>query len=234
MRDDIRIDPLGDRAILVHLGESDGDETFRRVQAARARLASRPPAGTLDIVAGITTVAVHFDPDRVERGDALPSAAVAEAVARLLAGLDDVAIAPGPVFEVPVCYEGEMAPDLDEVARHSGLRAHDVVAMHSAAEYVVRMIGFLPGFPYLAGLDPRLATPRRATPRTRVPAGSVGIGGSQTGIYPIASPGGWQLIGRTSLEMFSPSRRQPALLAVGDRVRFRPVSAGELAEARNE
>jgi biotin-dependent carboxylase-like uncharacterized protein len=133
--------------------------------------------------------------------------------------------------EIPVCYGGEYGPDLDGVAAHSGLSAAEVIARHERAEYLVHAIGFSPGFPYLGGLPPELATPRRTTPRLRVSPGSVAIGGGQTGVYPLETPGGWNLIGRTSLRLFDPWRKEPALLRAGDRVRFRAISADEFAIA---
>ncbi|MDE2055050.1 MAG: 5-oxoprolinase subunit PxpB, partial [Xanthomonadaceae bacterium] len=136
----------------------------------------------------------------------------------------------GPNFvEIPLCYGGEYGPDLDAVAVHARLPRGDVIARHTATEYAVAMLGFAPGFPYLLGLDPALQVPRRTTPRTRVPAGSVAIGGAQTGIYPRELPGGWHLIGRTPLALFDPAREPPCLLAPGDRVRFRAIEADEFA-----
>lgn len=127
---------------------------------------------------------------------------------------------------IPVIYGGEAGPDLAEVAQHSGLSEKQVVELHSSIEYVVWFLGFQPGFPYLGGLPAQLAMPRRAEPRLSVPAGSVGIGGVQTGIYPLATPGGWQLLGRTPLALFDPTRQQPVLLRAGDRVRFVPQKEG--------
>jgi len=127
---------------------------------------------------------------------------------------------------IPVVYGGDSGPDLAEVARHSGLTPHQVVEAHTAGRYTVYFIGFQPGFPYLAGLDERLHTPRRAEPRLVVPAGSVGIGGSQTGVYPLAAPGGWQLIGRTDIALFTPQQQPPTFLRPGDRVRFVPQKEG--------
>ena len=126
----------------------------------------------------------------------------------------------GREIEIPVRYGGEDGPDLADVATHTGLTAQEVVRRHAAVDYIVYFLGFLPGFAFMGGLPPELATPRRAEPRTAVPARSVGIGGEQTGIYPLVSPGGWQLIGRTSLELFDPKNEPPTLLRPGDRVRF--------------
>jgi 5-oxoprolinase (ATP-hydrolysing) subunit B len=128
-------------------------------------------------------------------------------------------------IEIPVEYGGTAGPDLDEVARHTGLSPSEVVQLHSTGEYTVYFLGFLPGFAYLGGMDLRLTTPRRHEPRLAVPAGSVGIGGAQTGVYPLSSPGGWQLIGRTSLQLFDPAWGSPSLLSAGDSVRF--VNVGE-------
>ncbi|MEG1211472.1 MAG: 5-oxoprolinase subunit PxpB [Leclercia sp.] len=129
-------------------------------------------------------------------------------------------------IEIPVVYGTAAGPDLGEVARHAGLSEKQVVALHSSIDYVVWFLGFQPGFPYLGGLPEQLATPRRAEPRLQVPAGSVGIGGPQTGIYPLATPGGWQLIGHTSLPLFDPHRDEPVLLRPGDTVRFIPQKEG--------
>ncbi len=130
-------------------------------------------------------------------------------------------------MEIAVCYHAEFAPDLEEVARHAGLSAEQIIRRHSGADYTVACVGFLPGFAYLAGLPESLATPRRAEPRKEVPAGAVGIGGGQTGIYPLRSPGGWNLIGRTPQRMFDPEATPPALLQAGDRVRFRAITREE-------
>ena len=128
-----------------------------------------------------------------------------------------------------MCYGGEYGPDLEEVARHNGLSVDEVIALHSGGEYLVYMIGFAPGFPYLGGMSERIAMPRRSSPRAQIPVGSVGIAGMQTGVYPIETPGGWQLIGRTPLALFRPEENPPSLLQAGNKVRFRPISADEFA-----
>jgi inhibitor of KinA len=134
---------------------------------------------------------------------------------------------PARVIQIPVCYDPEFAFDLDHVAEHAQISSREVVDLHSAAEYRVNCIGFVPGFPFLSGLPKKLATPRRATPRKEIPAGSVAIGGAQTGIYPMRSPGGWNVIGRTPLRLFNPENDPPALLRVGDRVQFHSITREE-------
>jgi inhibitor of KinA len=131
--------------------------------------------------------------------------------------------------EIPVCYEGEFASDLADVAARSGLTTQRVVELHSGADYLAHAVGFAPGFAYLGGLPQKIHTPRRATPRTSVPAGTVGIGGAQTGVYSLTTPGGWNLIGRTPLKMFDAARAEPALLRVGDQVKFRAITPEEFA-----
>lgn len=177
-----------------------------------------PPQGALDIVPAFGAAAVHFDPTQTS----------AEAVAEWanLQAANDSHISPRTV-EIPVVYGGEFGPDLDEIAQRAGLSVDEVVRRHSSAEYTVGAVGFQPGFGYLEGLPAELHTPRRATPRTAVPAGAVGIGGPYTGVYPQASPGGWNLIGRTPLAMFDEARDEPSLLRYGDRVRFRAIDAAE-------
>jgi inhibitor of KinA len=149
------------------------------------------------------------------------------------------ALAPGAVaeaetIEIPVCYGGAFGPDLAVVAAQARLSLEEVIARHAAPNYLVHMIGFAPGFPYLGGLDARLATPRKAAPRPLVPAGSVGIAGGQTGIYSLPTPGGWQLIGRTPLRLFDPARSQPSLLRAGLRLRFVPISKAEFQRLQHE
>jgi len=135
-----------------------------------------------------------------------------------------VAISPPRIVEIPVSYGGVHGPDIGVVAKHSGLGPDEVIAIHSGTDYPIYMIGFTPGFCYLGGLDAQIATPRRETPRTHLPGGSVGIAECQTGVYPVDSPGGWQIIGRTPLRLFAPEREMPFLYEAGDRIRFVPIS----------
>lgn len=226
----MRITPLGDRALLIDVGGRIDAETLARVRDVIARLEQAAMPGVTDIVPGYTTVAVHYDPcdvllrmragARTEQPSRLMRTAIEDALARPAVHAPADA---SNVVEIPVVYGGAQGPDLGHVAALHGMEPADVAAAHANAIYTVHLIGFVPGFPYLGGLDPRLATPRREAPRAHVPAGSIGIGGEQTGIYPVDSPGGWQLIGRTPLALFDATRSTPALLRVGDRVRFRPI-----------
>lgn len=220
--------PLGDRAVLITLGDSIDEATHRRVRAVTARIDAEPPPGFVDRVPAFASIAVHYEPTHVEASDdQSPYDVFVEHLRRLLAEVRDDLLPPPRIVEIPVCYGGDLGPDIDDVARQHGITAQEVVDMHASGDYLVYMVGFMPGFAYLGGLSPRLATPRRQTPRTAVPAGSVGIGGEQTGVYPLVSPGGWNLIGRTPLRIFDIGREEAALLATGDRVRFRPITIDE-------
>lgn len=202
----MRLRDAGERAVLA---EVDGLPTVHRLAAAVRAASLR---GVVDVVPGhrtvLVTVASSADLPAVR--DALP-----------VLDLPAPASVGGRLVEVPVVYDGE---DLPEVSRLTGLPADEVVRRHTAVEYVVAFLGFTPGFPYLLGLDPALHVPRRATPRTSVPAGSVGLAGDQTGVYPRPTPGGWQLLGRTDVVLFDADRSPPALLAPGDRLRFAAVT----------
>ena len=217
------IEALGEDGLLLRLGSRFDVDTNTRVHAAASRLhASRPP-WVRDIVPAYASLAVFVDLDALrEHADPLDTA-----IAWMSAQLDgaDAPTGSARLHEIPVRYGGAEGPDLAEVAAHARLDPGEVVARHAAVEYRVAMLGFAPGFPYLLGLDESLATPRLATPRVRVAAGSVGIGGTQTGIYPHAGPGGWRILGRTEAVLFDPVREPPTLLAPGDRVRFVRVEA---------
>jgi len=206
-----RLHLLGDAALLCELPAPATLVQQQRIWALAAQAREWPGVG--EVLPGMNNLTLTFDPTAIDL-DAL-TAQVLQAWPKLSAKAVE-----GRLVEIPVAYGGEHGPDLGDVAAHTGLTPAEVVRRHSAGEYVVYLLGFLPGFAFMGGLAPELATPRRAEPRTAVPARSVGIGGEQTGIYPLVSPGGWQLIGRTSLEMFDPAAESPTLLRPGDRVRF--------------
>ncbi len=224
----MRFAPLGDRAVMITLGATIDEATHRLVRSASARIDRRPPAGFVDQVPAFTSIAVHYDLRVASRGArTTPYARVVAELEAALQGLTAEQLPPANVVEIPVCYGGAFGPDLDDVARAHEMTTDDVVRMHTGGDYLVYMVGFMPGFAYLGGLPAKLATPRRTTPRTVVPAGTVGIGGSQTGVYPLDSPGGWNLIGKTPLAVFDIARDKPALLATGDRVRFRSITESQ-------
>jgi inhibitor of KinA len=214
--------PAGDRALVVEFGDAIDPAIAARVRRLAARLTAAPPLGLLEAVPTYRSLMVHHDPvaaDPRALYDAVTRAAAATAAeADAAAGAET-----GRLHEITVRYGGGDGPDLAEVAARAGLAEAEVIRLHATPTYLVYMLGFLPGFAYLGGLDPRIATPRRAAPRVRIPAGSVGIGGAQTGIYPLESPGGWSLIGRTDVVLFDPARPEPCLFAAGDRVRFVPA-----------
>jgi KipI family sensor histidine kinase inhibitor len=210
------VHPVSETAAAIELAGAADPAAQRRIWWLADRFKDYP--GAREVVPGMMNLTVDLDP---ERGD----------VDQLRRDLEsawaesDAATPASRHVEIPVHYGGSAGPDLAFVAQHAGLSPGEVIELHSGATYTVFFLGFLPGFAYLGGLDPRLAMPRRAEPRLAVPPGSLGIGGEQTGIYPLASPGGWQLIGRTSLRMFDPLREAPSLLLPGDTVKF--LNAGE-------
>lgn len=224
----MRIEPLGDSALLVRVAEEFGaTDTLEAVARAARQLELAQIPGVIELVPAYTTIGVFLEPTG--------AGTFVEFRKRIEVALErNVDTAPArvvPMIDVPVCYEDEFAPDLEAVAQHAGLAPEEVVRRHVDAVYRVGCVGFTPGFPYLSGLPPELATPRRASPRKEVPAGAVAIGGTQTGIYPRKSPGGWNIIGRTSLRLFDVERDPPALFQAGDRVRFRKISREEFEAA---
>jgi inhibitor of KinA len=216
---------LGDRAVMITLGDSIDEATHARVRAACARIAQLAHPAITELVPAYASVAVHYDPLQVlgVMDGRSPHEAIVDTLRGPLTDLRPARADAAVTHEIPVCYGGELGPDLDDVARQHSLTSDEVIARHAERDYLVYMVGFVPGFAYLGGLAPELATPRRSEPRTRVPAGTVGIGGSQTGVYPMVSPGGWNLIGQTPARMFDPAREPATLLAMGDRVRFRSI-----------
>lgn len=207
----LSIHPLGEAALCCTLAPPVSLEQQQRIWQLADGLAG--VAGVQGLIPGMNNLTLTFDPLQTEAADL-------EQVARRLWARPLRQRQAGRRVEIPVRYGGEDGPDLAAVATHCGLTPEEVVRRHTATDYVVYFIGFQPGFAYLGGLDEALHTPRRAEPRVTVPAGSVGIGGAQTGIYPLATPGGWQLIGRSRLPLFDPQAEPPTLLAPGDRVRF--------------
>jgi inhibitor of KinA len=217
---------LSEQAVTVEFGGEINERILQRVTAFNIAVTQNPFLGFYTAVPAYTTLTIFFDPLQVILSD-LPGANCFEKVSGYLTGLrnsePDITIAETETITIPVCYDGDFGPDIDEVSNHSKLSITDIIKLHTESVYKVYMIGFVPGFAYLGGMDERLAMPRKQTPRPAVTAGSVGIAGLQTGIYPLETPGGWQIIGRTPLKMFDAQRPQPSLLKAGDLVVFKPI-----------
>ncbi|MBB6284806.1 inhibitor of KinA [Geobacillus subterraneus] len=216
--------PLCEYAITVRFASCIDETVNDIVHRTAVQLQAAQKEGIMEIVPAFSSLTVYYDP--LVAGN---YADVCTWLRENIGSSGQDARRSTRTTVIPVCYGGEFGPDLADVARFHGMTEDEVVALHSAGRYRVYMIGFSPGFAYLGGLSPRLATPRRTVPRTMVPAGSVGIAGGQTGVYPLATPGGWQLIGRTPLKLFDPHREEPSLLSAGDIVQFRPIGVEEFA-----
>ena len=247
----MEITPLGDSALLIRVVENFENapaDALNRVLAVKRGLETAKIPGAVEIALAYTTVALFYDPIcAIDAGASSENVVgwmeerireMLESVeARVLTRTSDGSVAAedsrhySGIIEIQVCYELEFGFDLEHVAAHAGLDGKEVVDLHSGAEYRVHCVGFTPGFPFLGGLSPKLATPRKDVPRKEIPAGSVGIGGKQTGIYPIKSPGGWNIIGRTPLRLFDPQKDPPVLLRAGARVRFRAITREEFERA---
>jgi len=230
----MEIMPLGDSALIVRVRDrfDPPEKTLKEVLDVFRRLENARIPGVIELAAAYTTVAVFFDPIRVINHAVEPDRVTEWLTQKIYEGLThgkrkQAGRAVARVVKVPVCYDSEFALDIDHVAQHAQMSPEEVVDLHRTTDYRVTCLGFTPGFPYLAGLPEKLATPRRATPRKEIPAGSVAIGGTQSGIYPLRSPGGWNVIGRTPLRLFDPQKKPPTLLRAGDRLRFRAISREE-------
>ena len=229
---------LGDSALVVRVRERFGDapeETLNEVLRVFQLLQRAAIPGVVELAPAYTSVAVFFDPVAVLKSNGAANGVFDELATRIRSTIvpasrrhrrRTAANAPR-LIEIPICYDAEFGFDLDRVAEHTKLSGPEIINLHSTGEYRVACIGFVPGFTFLAGLPKNLATPRRDVPRKEIPPGSVGIGGVQTGIYPLCSPGGWNLIGRTPLKLFDPAKNPPTLLHPGDRVRFRAITREE-------
>lgn len=223
----VRFQPASDQSLLVYFGQKITLEAHQHVMRLLRLLESEPVEGILNLHPAYCSLQIKFDALRLGHDDL-------ETILRpYLDRLKDVHLSEPRLVEIPVCYGGDFGPDLNEVAALRGIIPEQVIELHTSATYEVYFLGFAPGFAYLGELPAALVTPRLATPRRRVPVGSVGIAGSQTGVYPFATPGGWRLLGRTPLKMFRPDRGAMSLLSIGDHVRFSPITPEQYATLEN-
>jgi inhibitor of KinA len=225
-----RLLAAGDSAVIVEFDDRIDPAVNDRAIRLAARTRDAAVAGVRDVVPTFRSVAVYFDPLRTDY-DALCRRLETDAAIGTSETADPARerINLRSPIRVPVCYGGKFGPDLADVAAFGGISEAEAADIHAGAVYRVFMLGFIPGFPYMGSVDARIAAPRRAAPRHRVPAGSIGIAGPQTGIYPSESPGGWQIIGRTPLRPFDVERARPAMFAAGDLVQFYPIDASEFS-----
>lgn len=213
--------PAGDKAIVVEFGAVISEEVNKKVRAMMLAISSKEIAAIVEMLPTYRSLMIHYQPLATEYD------ALVDALKALENQLDSLQVPPPQVIEVPTLYGGAYGPDIQTVAAHNHITVEQVIKIHSSQAYLIYMLGFTPGFPYLGGMDEQIATPRLAAPRIKIPAGSVGIAGNQTGIYPMDSPGGWQLIGRTPISLYDPHNTTPILLKAGDYIRFVPISEEE-------
>jgi inhibitor of KinA len=219
MYDALKILPAGDQALVVEFGDTIEPEANRMVRELDSAIEALGMPGVLETVPTYRSLLVQYDPVKTSFDEILSR------FAQLVTDLDEQSVGTSRVVRIPTLYGGEAGPDLEYVAEHAGIGTGDVIQIHSGTDYLVYMMGFSPGFPYLGGLSDLLTTPRLTTPRAAVPVGSVGIAETQTGVYPVTSPGGWRIIGRTPVRLFDPEASPPALLRAGDYLRFVPLES---------
>ncbi|WP_249870410.1 5-oxoprolinase subunit PxpB [Oceanobacillus saliphilus] len=216
-----QISAYGDAGLRVQFGETISKETNEKIRSFCMYLEKEKIPGVMEWIPTYTSVSIIYDPYQLLY-DALKERV--EAVENQLSKID---LPAAEVVKIPVLYGGEKGPDLEQVAQLNGLSEEEVISIHSGSDYLIYMMGFIPGFPYLGGMSEKIATPRLSTPRSAIPAGSVGIAGEQTGIYPLESPGGWQIIGQTPLKLYNPDQESPILLRAGNYIRFVPITSEE-------
>lgn len=224
----IRILTAGDSSLLVEFGKKISPEINRKITAAVQMMKEQHIEGVVDVIPAFCSLLINYDPRVVTYGE------IKERIQKIVRLEVKTGEVRKRIFEIPVCYGGEYGPDLGNIAEHAGLSEEEVIEIHSSRDYLIYMLGFLPGFTYLGGLDERIHTPRLANPRIKINAGSVGIGGSQTGIYPLDSPGGWQLMGMTPVKTYDPGRENSILVEAGDYIRFVPVDEQEYKRIKEQ
>ncbi|MDZ5471629.1 5-oxoprolinase subunit PxpB [Bacillus sp. 31A1R] len=222
---DYEIYPLGDQSLIIQFGDGISEETNALVHAAAEKIRQASLPGLIEIVPAFHTLTVHYQPFIV--GSTFPYRKILSELHTILSNDGQTNRLKGRCIKIPVCYDEEFAPDLSFVAQLNNLRTEEVIQIHTSNSYHVYFLGFSPGFPFLGGMDNRIATPRRDTPREKIASGSIGIAGAQTGIYPIETPGGWRIIGRTPLTLFNPKKTHPTLLKPGDTILFFPITKDE-------
>ena len=225
---EVRYLVAGDSAVCVEFGNEISPEINKKIRAFKIAVEKSDIPGIVETVPTYRSLLVHYHPE------VIGSKALTEKFDKLMGSLSSIPIPPPTVIEIPVLYGGEMGPDIENVAEHNHKTVEEVIKIHTSEEYLIYMIGFIAGFPYLGGMSKEIATPRLKSPRVKIEGGSVGIAGEQTGIYPVASPGGWQLIGRTPLKLYDADREKPVLLEAGQYIKFAAVTEEEYKKIEKE
>ena len=218
---DVRYLVSGDCAVCVEFGNEISPEINKKIRAFKIAVEKSGIPGIVETVPTYRSLLVHYRPEVIGFQE------LTGKFEELMGSLSNIQIPPPTVIEIPVLYGGEMGPDIENVAAHNGKTVDEVIKIHTSEEYLIYMLGFIAGFPYLGGMSKEIATPRLKSPRVKIDGGSVGIAGEQTGVYPVDSPGGWQLIGRTPLKLYDADREKPVLLEAGQYIKFRSVTAEE-------
>ncbi len=229
---EIEISQISERSAFVEFGKEISEDVNKKVRTFCLYLNEHPFSGMVEYAPAFASVSVVYDP--LNMNTEYPYEAVKSIIEDILAKLDFSLVDEEHIVEIPVCYGGELGPDIEHVAEINNITVDEVIKIHSRGKYLVYMIGFAPGFPYIGGMSEKIAAPRRESPRMVIPAGSVGIAGMQTGVYPIETPGGWQLIGRTPLKMFDLDGTPQSLLKSGDIAKFYPISYKEYLKLKEE
>ena len=224
---DVRILTEGDSSLLIVFGSEVSPDINRRISAVVQLIRDQRIRGIVDLIPSYAALLINYNPQVIRYAE------IRERIEKILSMDYRVSESEKVIVEIPVCYGGEYGPDIQNIADNAGLSVREVIDIHSSRDYLIYMLGFLPGFCYLGGLDERIHTPRLAQPRLRIREGSVGIGGSATGIYPMESPGGWQLMGMTPVKTFDADREVPILLEAGQYIRFIPVSEEEYLDIKD-
>lgn len=225
---EVRYLVAGDSAVCVEFGNEISPEINKKIRAFKIAVEKSDIPGIVETVPTYRSLLVHYHPE------VIGFKVLTEKFDKLMGSLSSIPIPPPTVIEIPVLYGGEMGPDIENVAEHNHKTVEEVIKIHTSEEYLIYMIGFIAGFPYLGGMSKEIATPRLKSPRVKIEGGSVGIAGEQTGIYPVASPGGWQLIGRTPLKLYDADREKPVLLEAGQYIKFAAVTEEEYKKIEKE
>lgn len=217
----------GDSSFNMEFGNVISEEINKKIRAVTSLIENSKIPGINEVVPTYRSLMIHYNPLIIEYEELVK-------ILKKIEEIDNIELPSPEIIEIPVLYGGKYGPDIENVAKHNNLTVKEVISIHASAEYLIYMIGFTPGFPYLGGMDKRIATPRLQSPRTKIPSGSVGIAGEQTGIYPVQSPGGWQLIGSTPIDIFNPERENPILLKSGNYIVFKSIDVEEYMKIKEE